>query len=189
MGLRGIKRSLFEGGIRVPGLIEWPAVIKQNHVTDYPVVSNDLFPTVCDILGIPLSTCAGNKSIDGESIMPLLTGQREERGSNIKWAYPIPGDFNAMYDAAISGDHYKLHATYNKGKIQSARLYNLLSDRKEDQDLSREKPQLLENMKAELHNWLQSVIRSATDEVGCLGWSKDFKAIRHRHRIISDSNN
>lgn len=172
MGLRGNKRSLFEGGIRVPGLIEWPAIIKQNHVTDYPVVSNDLFPTVCDILGIPLSTCVANRSIDGESIMPLLTGQWKTRGSNIKWAFPIPGDFNAKYNAAISGDRYKLHVTYNKGKIQSAQLYDLFTNQMEDQDLSREKPELVENMKAELHKWLQSVIWSATDGVGCLRWSK-----------------
>ena len=184
MGLRGSKRSLFEGGIRVPGFIEWPAVIKRNHVTDYPVVSSDLFPTVCDILGIPLSTCAANRSIDGESIMPLLTGQKKKRGSNIKWAYLIPGDFNAKYDAAISGDHYKLHATYNKGKVQSARLYDLLTDRTEDQDLSREKPQLVESMKAELHKWLQSVIWSATDGVGCLGWSKDL-TVEHRIATLS----
>ncbi len=51
-GLRGEKGTVFEGGIRVPAILEWPAVIKANRKSDYPVVTNDLLPTVCDILGI-----------------------------------------------------------------------------------------------------------------------------------------
>ena len=167
-GLRGSKRSLYEGGIRVPGLIEWPAVIKQNVVTDYPVVSNDLLPTVCDIVHVPSSECPDNRPIDGQSILPLLTGRTGKRGSNIKWAYYIPKDFNAEYDAAISGDQYKVHATYNKGKIKSARLYDLVADRSESKDLSVEKPELLNSLKGELHIWLQSVAWSALKEVDCI---------------------
>ena len=45
-GLVGRKRSLTEGGIRMPTLLEWPAMIKANHNSTYPGVSNDLFPTV-----------------------------------------------------------------------------------------------------------------------------------------------
>lgn len=152
----------------MPGLIEWPTVIKQNHMTDYPVVSSDLLPTVCDIVGIPLSECPGDRPLDGESILPLLNRLREKRGSHIKWAYQIPHDFDAQYDAAISGDQYKVHATYDKGKIQSARLYDLVSDREEKKDLSSEKPKLLESMKAELHSWWESVRQSAIEEVACI---------------------
>ena len=51
-GLRGRKRLLYEGGIRVPGMIEWPDVITSNKASSFPVVSSDLLPTVRDILGI-----------------------------------------------------------------------------------------------------------------------------------------
>ena len=50
-GLRGRKHFLYEGGIRVPGMIEWPDVITSNKVSSFPIVSNDLLPTVRDILG------------------------------------------------------------------------------------------------------------------------------------------
>lgn len=166
-GFKGSKRSLYEGGIRVPGLIEWPAVIKENIVTDYPVVSSDLLPTICDILGVP-PTRSPVRSIDGETIMPLLTGQRAKRGSKIKWAYHIPGDFGTKHQAAISGDQYKVYATYNHGKIESAELYDLVSDQFENKDLSREKPELFKSMKAELHRWWQSLVWSATEEVNCI---------------------
>ena len=57
-GLHGHKRSLYEGGIRVPGMIEWPDVITSNKVSSFPVVSSDLLPTVRDILGIkPTDNC------------------------------------------------------------------------------------------------------------------------------------
>ena len=45
-GLRGSKRSLYEGGVRVPGMIEWPDVITSNKVSSFPVVTSDLLPTV-----------------------------------------------------------------------------------------------------------------------------------------------
>ena len=51
-GLRGMKGSLYEGGVRVPSIIEWPDVISGNKISSFPVVSSDLLPTVCDILGI-----------------------------------------------------------------------------------------------------------------------------------------
>lgn len=50
-GLRGRKGTLYEGGIRVPGIIEWPEVIKKNQESSYPVTSTDFLPTVADVLG------------------------------------------------------------------------------------------------------------------------------------------
>ena len=48
---RGRKRSLYEGGVRVPGLLEWPARITRARVTDIPCVTSDYFPTVLDAIG------------------------------------------------------------------------------------------------------------------------------------------
>ena len=50
--LRGAKRSLYEGGIRVPGVIEWPGYIKAGRTTNVAAVTSDILPTVLDILGI-----------------------------------------------------------------------------------------------------------------------------------------
>ena len=56
-GLVGRKRSLTEGGIRMPTLLEWPAMIKANHNSTYPGVSNDLFPTVLCGRSLSVSCC------------------------------------------------------------------------------------------------------------------------------------
>ena len=68
-GLKGEKGDLFEGGIRVPGIIEWPAEITENSVSDFPVVSSDLLPTVCDILGIDPPQ---DRPIDGTTLLPFI---------------------------------------------------------------------------------------------------------------------
>ena len=67
-GLRGHKKLLYEGGVCVPGMIEWPEVITSNKVSSFPVVSSDLLPTVRDILDIKFPD---NCPIDGISILPF----------------------------------------------------------------------------------------------------------------------
>jgi arylsulfatase A-like enzyme len=83
-GLRGNKGSVFEGGLRVPGIIEWPAVI-QPRVTRYPACVMDLFPTVADILDLPESVMV--KPVDGISLKPLFTRDLDERGRAIGFRY------------------------------------------------------------------------------------------------------
>ena len=79
-GFRGWKAQRYEGGIRVPGIIEWPDMIKSNRVSDYAVVSSDFLPTVCDILG---TQPPSDRPIDGASIMPLLRNERSTRNKTI----------------------------------------------------------------------------------------------------------
>ena len=168
-GFRGRKRSLYEGGIRLPGLIEWPDMIKKNVKSDYPVISSDLLPTACDIVG---TSPPSDRPIDGVSIMPFIKGDKTQRNVSIKWAYNIPHNFDGAYQAAISGDQYKIYALYDKGKVKSAELYDLLADPFETKDLSGDKKEVYNDMLAELEQWRQSVIKSATDEVKCYGISK-----------------
>ena len=74
--LRGFKGSLFEGGLRVPGIIEWPAVIKQPRITQYPAGTFDIFPTLADVLGLPATVML--TPVDGSSLRPLFTADLEE---------------------------------------------------------------------------------------------------------------
>lgn len=168
-GFKGRKRSLYEGGIRLPGLIEWPNMIKKNLKTDYPVVSSDLLPTACDIVG---TSPPSDRPIDGVSIMPFIKGEKTTRNYSIKWAYRIPQNFDGKYQAAISGDRYKIYALYDKGEVMSAELYDLLADKFEKHDLSHNKPEVCQSMLDELEQWRQSVIKSATEEVKCYGVSQ-----------------
>ena len=164
-GLRGRKRSLNEGGIRVPGMIEWPNVIKNNKVSTFPVVTSDLLPTVCDILGIKPTD---NRSIDGISILPFLQGKVEKRNQLIHWAFSIQGNFKGLYKTATSGDRYKLIATYKNGKAVQYQLYDLVNDHGEIKDLSKSNPVVSSEMLSQVEEWRKSVINSAK-VVGCLG--------------------
>jgi arylsulfatase A-like enzyme len=143
-GLRGNKGSVFEGGLRVPGMIEWPAVIKPR-ITNYPASTMDLFPTVADILDLPKTVMI--QPIDGISLQPLFAGEIGER------TRPIPFRFGSK--AALTGQRYKL-LTENlpKGDFQ---LYDVESDSKESTDLSASQPEIFAKMKAELISWNASV--------------------------------
>ena len=163
--LRGRKGELYEGGIRLPGIIEWPKYIKTNRVSNYSVVSTDLMPTMCDILD---KECPTERPIDGLSIMPLIKGASENRNHSIKWMYNVADNFDSSYNATISGDQYKVLASYKKGKIDRAQLYDLINDVSESIDLSRDLPDIFEKMKKELEEWRLSVIKSATQEVKCM---------------------
>ena len=163
-GFRGRKRDLYEGGIRVPGIIEWPDVVKENVKSSYPIVSSDLLPTVCDILGV---SPPKDRPIDGASILPFLKGERDKRNKAIKWAYNIDGNFNGAYNAAISGDRYKVFAKYNSDSIHEAAMFDLEKDQFETTDVSSQHPELFETMKTELEQWRQSVMHSAKEEVSC----------------------
>jgi arylsulfatase A-like enzyme len=78
-GLRGLKNSVYEGGLRVPAVLEWPDVIKTSRITTYPACTTDIFPTLADIVGLPKS--ASPLPQDGVTLKRLLTEdlQRSER--------------------------------------------------------------------------------------------------------------
>ena len=164
-GLRGSKPSLYEGGIRVPGMIEWPDVITSNNISSFPVVSSDLLPTVRDILGIKPTD---NRTIDGISILPFLQGKVEYRNQSIYWAYSIRnGEFNRRYNVSTSGDQYKLIATYKNGIVMHYELYDLISDLGEKNDLSKQHPSISNKLLMGIEEWRQSVMESV-QKVGCL---------------------
>jgi arylsulfatase A-like enzyme len=84
---RGAKGSLDEGGLRVPALIEWPAVIKSPRASSVPCVTSDILPTVLDLLGLPYPD--PNRPLDGISLRRLIVdGTMTERPSPIGfWKY------------------------------------------------------------------------------------------------------
>ena len=76
---RGRKRDLYEGGVRVPGLLEWPAKIKQARTTAFPAVTSDYLPTVFDVLGLALP----DRALDGISLMKAIDNATAERKAPI----------------------------------------------------------------------------------------------------------
>ena len=162
---RGRKRSLYEGGVRVPGLIEWPAMITENHKTAFPVVSSDLLPTACDIVN---TTIPKDRPIDSVPILPLIKGKATLRNASMKWAYDRNENFpNGYFQAALSDDQYKLHAEYSGGEMSRTELYDLTKDPYERDDIKDQMKTVHDKMVDKLDEWYQSVENSARNVVKC----------------------
>jgi arylsulfatase A-like enzyme len=79
-GRRGFKGQIYEGGLAVPALLEWPAVFHEPKVIKAPCVTSDIYPTVLEIAGV---TMEKQPPLDGIDLMPLLTGQERKRSRPI----------------------------------------------------------------------------------------------------------
>src|SRR5262249_42708448 len=90
--LRGLKGSLYEGGIRVPFLARWPGKIKAGTTSDLPAGFFDLLPTFCAIAGVDAP-----KDIDGVSLLPTLLGKGGQiKHSYLYWEFPGYGGQQAV---------------------------------------------------------------------------------------------
>ncbi len=146
--LRGNKGSLYEGGIRVPGIIEWPGRIKPM-VTAFPASTLDIMPTIVDLLDLPEDSQLAVR--DGESLLRLFEGKTPSR------TRPIP--FTTKGTALIDGA-FKLRKV-GIGKRAKWTLYNLEKDPGEANDISTEHPERFENMIATAEELVSSVQASA----------------------------
>jgi arylsulfatase A-like enzyme len=151
--LRGKKGELWEGGIRVPGIIEWPARIKKPVVTDVPVVTSDIYPTIVELLNIRIPDQV--QPLDGISLLPLLDGQMKERPRPIGF-WHHGGKSLDDGPAAWIENRYKLH----RRPADKYELYDLSIDLSEKTDIAAQNPEIVNRMKVEMENWLASVKRS-----------------------------
>ncbi|MBM4077411.1 MAG: N-acetylgalactosamine 6-sulfate sulfatase, partial [Planctomycetes bacterium] len=144
---RGRKRSLYEGGIRVPGILVWPQEIVQSRESNVPCVTSDFFPTIVDAVGMAVS-----KSIpyDGISLMPVIRQQQQQRESRISFQFET--------QSAISGDRYKLVHNPSMKRLSSDNgtvpvseweLYDLINDPGEKQDIAPNEPEIVTDLKSE----------------------------------------
>ncbi len=87
--LRGHKGQLWEGGIRVPAVIEWPAVIRSPRQVDIPCGTVDIYPTLLELAGVEVEH---QPVLDGESLAGLIRGQQWQRRRGLGfWVYPAGG--------------------------------------------------------------------------------------------------
>lgn len=88
-GGRGYKGMIYEGGLRVPAILEWPGRLAQPYSTNLPCVTSDIYPTLLDIAGVRMEN---HPPLDGVSLVPLLDGAMNARTKPIGfWDYPIKG--------------------------------------------------------------------------------------------------
>lgn len=146
--LRGLKRQVHEGGIRVPFIVRWPARVKAGSVQDMPVAFYDVMPTLAELTGVEdfpgkyASKTKPNDYFDGISFARALTeGSQQKQHPFLYW------EFNETDQIGVRIGPWKL--IVKSGKPE---LYNLDSDIHEDHDVSAEHPELVESMCAVIHS-------------------------------------
>jgi arylsulfatase A len=160
--LRGMKLHVYDGGIRVPGIVRWPSRIKPGQTSGEPICSLDLLPTFCELAGIKPPQ---DRPLDGVSLASLFDGKPLTREQPLFWHYyrSISGPKAAMRmgDYMILGSWEKEQlpsGTVQKGDMQilqgeklvSFELYNLKSDVAQQHNLAEKEPQRLAEMRSAL---------------------------------------
>jgi arylsulfatase A len=140
-GLRGRKRDMHEGGIRVPGLVRWPGHVPANTTVQVPVIGSDLLPTVLALTGVD-GALLGSRVLDGVDVSRALSGhvQRVERPQPLFWRLDMAP--NAKVAMRI-GD---LKILVDGGRSEFE-LYDLAVDPKETADLKEKRPEDFQRMK------------------------------------------
>jgi len=143
--LRGFKNSVYEGGLRVPCVIEWPAGISSARRTSHPAGIVDIFPTLADIVGLPAESLLN--PIDGVSLLSLF---KEETGPRKK-----PLFFRHTGRTAVIDNGFKLLNDKRGG--ENFQLYDLSEDQSESTNLIEAKPDIATDLLAKLKTWNASV--------------------------------
>ncbi len=142
-GLRGSKGSMYEGGLRVPCVVEWPAGIEGGRVSDFPCSTVDIFPTLVALAGLDPDAVMLSPR-DGIDLRPLFRGELERREQAMGFRHNGRG---VWMDNA-----YK----YLNEKGQES-LYHLERDPAESKDLKSEEPVVLQRMRVAYEAWNQTV--------------------------------
>jgi len=140
------KRSLYEGGVRVPAFVVWKEKLQGGERLHFPSLTNDYLPTILEVLDIEYPD---ERPLDGESIWDLLKGEKESREKAIGFLINEKMSWvNTQYKLiSVDGGH-------------TFELYDLVNDRGEQEDLSARKPETVAKMKEELLTWISSVEKS-----------------------------
>lgn len=132
-GLRGFKRDLYEGGIRVPFIARWPSRIQPGKVSDHIAALWDMYPTFCELAGANYES-----EIDGISMVPALNGKNQTAHEYLYWEFHELGARQAVRLGRWKGVMYNL----NKGNAL-LELYDLQNDPAESNNLAVSHPEVV----------------------------------------------
>lgn len=147
-GYRGHKFSLFEGGIRVPGIVSYPGVIPRGETSDELVVGMDLAPTILGFCGIGVSRA---QTFDGEDLRGVLTEGEATPHDRVYWSF---GDQLAVRE----GDwKLTLNARENSKDPDEIFLADLDEDSGESTNLADTRPERADRLEADAREWYTAV--------------------------------
>ena len=150
--LRAGKGWMYEGGIRVPLLVRWPARVPGGRQVETPVTSPDIVATVLDAARLEVSS---GTPLDGSSVVPVLESRTHDLDDRpIFWHYPHYGNQGGAPAAANRQGDWKLIEWLEDGRVE---LFDLGRDIGEATDLAAEHPARVSTLRAALHAWQHDV--------------------------------
>ena len=172
--LRGNKGCFYEGGIRVPFIVRWPAVVKAGTSSDIPVINQDLYPTFLAAANAPVPA---GVTLDGESLLPLLKQSGPLARKGIFWHFPGYLDspvtrgrdpvFRTRPVTVMRSGDWKIHLYHEEWQLDGGRekvaannsveLYNLKNDIGERNNLAQSEPAIRDRLLNELLAWMNAV--------------------------------
>ncbi len=144
-GMRGLKGSVYEGGIRVPFFLRWPARLKPGRV-DRLAAHIDVLPTLADACGVALPK---RVRVDGRSLLPLVDGGTKWADRNLFFQWhrgDVPEPFR---NACVLNQRYKL--------VNGKELYDLENDPAESRDIAASDPERVAAMRRAYEEWFRDV--------------------------------
>lgn len=162
---RGVKRSLYEGGIRTPLIIKYPNNMKEGYVDTKSVITAvDFLPTICELTNTKIKDFS---SLDGEDVSEVFYGNEVTRNKPIMWEvrFPIYGRVNDKSPRlAIRDGNWKLLMNPDESRIE---LYDITRDPGEVDNVLYENPKIAERLKNQLIEWQSQLPESPiSPEVG-----------------------
>ncbi len=139
--LRGGKGGLYEGGIRVPFVIQWKGKVPAGKVCEHPVICLDIFATAVEAAGAPFPD---DRKIDGVNLLPFLQGAKDASPHEFLFWRIGGGSWLAVRD-----ERYKLH----RRKDGAVELYDLHADIGEQRNLAKDLPTVVQRLNKVLDEW------------------------------------
>ncbi|MEP7364861.1 MAG: sulfatase-like hydrolase/transferase, partial [Acidobacteriota bacterium] len=150
---RGRKRSLYEGGVREPGIVRWPGHVPAGRVETKAVVSGvDLFPTLAKLAGV-----AAPENVDGEDVSDILMGvsRARRRPLHWEWRFNIAGyAVNRSPMLSMRDGDWKLLMNPDGSRVE---LYNIPADAGEMTNQAAAQPEIVKKMSAAALAWQKTL--------------------------------
>jgi N-acetylgalactosamine-6-sulfatase len=158
---RGRKRSLYEGGIRVPGIVRWPGKIPAGKIDDQSVVAGvDWLPSIAKLTGATIPT---GHALDGEDMSDVWQGTARERKTPLmwEWRFRIAGEpFHHSPQLAIRDGNWKLLLNPDRSRIE---LYDVTTDLTQLNNVADEHPDVVQRLSQQVLAWQRELPPGPTD--------------------------
>jgi N-acetylgalactosamine-6-sulfatase len=151
-GLRGRKRSLFEGGVGVPFICRWPGKVPAGRINKTTIIAAvDMLPTLCDIAGVKLPETF---KPDGEDMADVLKGADRQRTRPLFWEWTGSAAGDGWPRYSIIDQNWKLVMISPTKRVE---LYDLAADRQEIKNIASEHPEKCQELLRKLNGWIKEI--------------------------------